>query len=74
MYGADFSKSTGAFAMAARDHFHTVLSLPFDLARESYATAVRAGLIERSLIASAKFGQALTHIEAIALGPLARSR
>ena len=71
---ASFSNSTGTFSTATKDHFQAVLSSPFDFARESYSTAVRVGLIEQSMVAYAKFGQALTHMEAIALGPLARSR
>lgn len=74
MYVASFSNGPGTSATAAKDHFQAVLSLPFDLARQNYAMAVRAGLIERSMLASAKFGKALIHLEAIALGPLARSR
>ena len=74
MYFASFSNGVGTLVAAARDQLQAVLFLPFDLARENYAAAVRVGLIERSLLASAKFGRDLTHLEAIALGPLARSR
>jgi hypothetical protein len=50
-----------------------VMALPFDIAREQYASAVRAGLIERSMLASAQFGQTLNALERLVLGPWARS-
>jgi hypothetical protein len=49
-----------------------VMALPFDIARDQYAWAVRAGLIERSLLASAQFGQTLNAWERLTLGPWAR--
>jgi hypothetical protein len=49
-----------------------LLTLPFDIAREQYARAVKAGLIERSLLASARFGRTLCALEALTLGPWAR--
>lgn len=49
-----------------------VLAMPFDVAREQYSKAVRLGLIERSLLGSAKFGQMLHALEQLSLGPLAR--
>jgi hypothetical protein len=49
-----------------------VLALPFDMAREQYAKSVRAGLVERSMIASAKFEQALSALERFTLGGMAR--
>lgn len=51
-----------------------VLALPFDLARELYAKSVRAGLLERSLIASARFEQTISALEWFTLGFLARRR
>jgi hypothetical protein len=48
------------------------MALPFDMARERYACAVRAGLLERSLLASARFGKTLTAMERLTLGPWAR--
>lgn len=48
------------------------LALPFDIAREQYAKCVRAGLLERSLIASARFDQLLSAWERFTLGALAR--
>jgi hypothetical protein len=51
-----------------------ILSLPFDLARETYARAVQFGLIKPSLLASARFGRFLATLEQWTLGPLARRR
>lgn len=48
------------------------LALPFDMAREQYAKSVRAGLIERSMIASARFEQTVNALEQLSLGYLAR--
>ena len=48
------------------------LALPFDMAREQYAKSVRAGLIERSMIASARFEHAVSAMEQLTLGYLAR--
>jgi hypothetical protein len=49
-----------------------VLALPFDMAREQYAKSVRAGLVERSMIASARFEHALSALELFSLGVMAR--
>lgn len=49
-----------------------VLGLPFDIAREQYARAVQAGLIERSMLASRDFSRALSSLEKLTLGPWAR--
>lgn len=49
-----------------------VLALPFDMAREQYAKSVRAGLVERSMIASARFEHALSALELFTLGCMAR--
>ena len=48
------------------------LGLPFDMVRHQYASAVRVGLIERSLLAWAKFDQAVSSLEKLILGPWAR--
>ena len=48
------------------------LALPFDIAREQYAKSVRAGLVERSLIASARFERTLSALEQLTLGFMAR--
>jgi hypothetical protein len=68
LYGLD------SLVTSARGLMQAALGLPFDLARENYATAVRAGLIEKSMLASAKFGRSLNRLEAMTMGPLARSR
>jgi hypothetical protein len=49
-----------------------ILGLPFDLALAHYARAVRFGLIENSLLKSAKFARDLGAMERLALGPWAR--
>jgi hypothetical protein len=49
-----------------------VLALPFDVAREQYAKSVRAGLVERSLLASARFERTLSALETLTLGVMAR--
>lgn len=46
--------------------------LPFDMAREHYANAVKIGLIERSLLDWAKFERQIDCLEKIMLGPWAR--
>lgn len=50
----------------------TLLRAPFDAMRAYYASAVRAGVIERSKIGSARFECKLAALERAALGPLAR--
>jgi len=49
-----------------------VLALPFDVVREQYAKSVRAGLVERSLLASARFERTLSALETLTLGVMAR--
>jgi hypothetical protein len=49
------------------------MALPFDMAREQYAKSVRAGLVERSIIASARFEHAISALERFTLGCMARS-
>ena len=51
-----------------------LLCMPFDLARELYSRAVRAGIIKNSQIASARFSRALSVSEKLTLGPWARGR
>ena len=45
---------------------------PFDTLRDQYASAVRAGLIERSLIASARFERKVAVLEQSLLGACSR--
>ncbi len=61
-----------AVKLAAARTSRLLMGLPFDLAREHYAKAVRAGLIERSLVGWAKFEQSLVALEQLTLGPWAR--
>jgi hypothetical protein len=49
-----------------------ILGLPFDLARANYARAVRLGLLENSLLKSARFSRELSEIERLSLGLWAR--
>ena len=49
-----------------------VLGQPFDAARAFYAMAARVGLIENSLLRSARFGHYIHSLEKMALGPWAR--
>lgn len=46
--------------------------LPFDMAREQYAKAVQAGLIERSMLGWARFERHIDLLEKMTLGPWAR--
>ena len=62
----------GDLALAAWQFGIGLLRLPFDHAREQYAMGVRAGLIERSMLASRDFEQGLVVAEQATLGPLAR--
>jgi len=50
------------------------LAMPFDAMRFQYASAVMAGLAQRSIIASGKLERALDALEKLILGPLARQR
>ena len=50
------------------------LAMPFDALRFQYACAVKAGLVERSLLASSQLERALDTLEKLILGPLARQR
>jgi hypothetical protein len=49
-----------------------VLGLPFDMAREQYAKAVKAGFLPSSMLASRDVGRALDACEKVTLGPWAR--
>ncbi len=48
------------------------LGQPFDMARALYALAVRVGLVESSLLGSARFGRDISSLEKMTLGPWAR--
>jgi hypothetical protein len=64
----DFSKV--AFAVGRTSQL--LLGLPFDVAREHYARAVRFGFIQQSMLANAKFEQSIAALEKLTLGPWAR--
>ncbi len=49
-----------------------IQGLPFDMAREQYAKAVQLGLIQRSMLAWAKFERQIDLLEKLTLGPWAR--
>lgn len=51
-----------------------LLAMPFDALRLQYASVVRSGLAQRSLLASGKLERALDALEKLMLGPLARQR
>lgn len=51
----------------------SILGFPFDALRAQYASAVQAGLLERSLIAAGEFEGKLSTLERMTLGPWARS-
>ena len=65
----DFVPAADAVAKASQ----TLLGLPFDLLRVQYAAAARAGLVQRSMLASSRFDHALTTLEHLSYGPFARS-
>jgi len=51
-----------------------LLAVPFDALRVQYASVVKAGLAQRSLLASANLERALDALEKLTLGSLARQR
>lgn len=61
-------------AVAMLDATQACLSAPFDAMRSHYAGAVAAGLMPRSLLASARVERAIDSLEKLCLGPLARRR
>jgi hypothetical protein len=46
--------------------------LPFDMAREQYGMAVQMGLLQRSMLAWARFERHIDRLEKATLGPWAR--
>ncbi len=48
------------------------MGVPFDVALETYAKAVRIGFIRDSILAEAKFARSLGTLEKLTLGPWAR--
>jgi hypothetical protein len=49
-----------------------IAAVPFDTLRANYASAVRAGLVRNSMLASRDFEHVVAALERVALGPLAR--
>lgn len=50
------------------------LAAPFEALRFQYANAVKAGLLQRSILASGRLERAIDRLEGLILGPLARQR
>jgi hypothetical protein len=50
-----------------------VATLPFDALRFAYASAVQAGLLRRSMLASRDVEVRLDALEKLVLGPIART-
>ncbi|MGM9482800.1 hypothetical protein ACS5PN_16520 [Roseateles sp. NT4] len=50
------------------------LAAPFEALRSQYASAVTAGVVPRSLLASGQLERCLDNLEKLCLGPLARRR
>jgi hypothetical protein len=59
-------------ATAASRAAQQTLALPFDAIRAEYVGAVRAGLIQRSMLAQRDFERVLGTVERFSLGPWAR--
>jgi hypothetical protein len=70
---SDTSRYFDSIALA-REATQTCLSAPFEAMRAHYASAVQAGVVPRSLRASAEFGRSLDNLEKLCLGLLARRR
>jgi hypothetical protein len=49
-----------------------IAALPFDALRASHAIAVKAGLVQNSMLASRDFEHVVSALERATLGPLAR--
>ena len=56
------------------DMLAPALRAPFDVAREQYAAAVKAGMLPKSSIQSAQAARMIDSAERMTLGPLARKR
>lgn len=67
-----FAMAAPAMMAGLRPAATEMLTWPFDAMRAQYANAVRAGLIERSILASRDFEVAVAQLERWSLGPLAR--
>jgi len=58
---------------APRSAVRAVATLPFDTLRFAYASAVQAGLLRRSMLASRDLEVQLNALEKLLLGPIART-
>ncbi len=58
--------------MAAWTASTAIAALPFDTLRANHASAVRAGLVQNSMLASRDFEHVVVALEQMALGPMAR--
>jgi len=58
---------------ATRSFVSAGATLPFDALRFTYASAVQAGLVRRSMLASRDFELQLSTLEKAVLGPFART-
>ncbi|MFZ4625171.1 MAG: hypothetical protein ACOYNF_13175 [Rhodoferax sp.] len=65
---SDLTKTTAAIGHLTS----LIFGLPFDAIRASYAKAVRFGLLENSLLKSARFERELAKVERLTLGPWSR--
>jgi len=61
-------------AETARTAFGSLFTWPFDALRAQYVGAVKAGLVERSMLAARDFERTVSAMEQLTLGPLARQR
>ena len=66
------SQNLSATATSFKQTLSLLQVLPFDMAREGYAKAVKVGLIEHSMLGWAKFGRHMDLLEKMTLGPWAR--
>ena len=63
-----------AMTVTALRSTRAMLSLPFDMARTTYAASVKAGLLADSMLACAHVARDLGRSEQLTLGPWARQR
>jgi hypothetical protein len=70
--GASRVPDSGTAPLACGRMASSALTLPFDTARAVHAAAVRAGLVQRSMLASRDFENALVLLERLTLGPFSR--
>lgn len=64
--------ASDAALLTRRQAGRPALQWPFDAVRAQYASAVRAGFVRNSMLASRDFEHTLGALERLTLGPLAR--